>query len=88
MGLSGMFITMLNSMANFGRLDSLHIYLTGIWGWHVSAIIGLSLESVLIIFFPKMISFLHKGTVDIPGITSLSEENKNDLNENLGPFDT
>ncbi len=55
MGLSGMFITMLNSGANFGRLDSIQIYLTGIWGWHTSAIIGLVMQAILIVLFPKMI---------------------------------
>ena len=53
MGLSGMFITMLNSGANFGSLGAIHLYLTGIWGWHISAILGLALQAVLIILFPK-----------------------------------
>ena len=55
MGLSGMFIMMLNSGANFGSLGAIHLYLTGIWGWHISAILGLALQAVLIILFPKFI---------------------------------
>jgi hypothetical protein len=53
MGLSGMFITMMNSSANFGRNSSLHILLTGVWGWKVSAIIGLFLQAIIIGFFPR-----------------------------------
>ena len=86
MGLSGMVITMLNSMANFGRFNSLHLYLTGIWGWNTSAIIGLSLEVVFICFLPKTISFIHKGTVEIPGLNTMQIEQNNDLHENLDPF--
>ena len=66
-----MFITMLNSSANFGRFDSLDIYLTGVWGWRISAIIGLALQALLIGLFPKMQKWISKGTVQVPGLTDV-----------------
>jgi hypothetical protein len=65
MGLSGMFITMMNSSGNFGRNSSLHILLTGVWGWKVSAIVGLVLQAVIIVYFPRFYKFIQEGITEI-----------------------
>ena len=93
-----MFITMLNSGANFGRIKALDIYLTGIWGWNISAIIGLSLQAVILVFIPKMYSYIQKGSVDLgelnepsngPG-SDIPEEKKStpmlEMNVNIAPY--
>ena len=64
-----MFITMLYSGMNFGRNKTLDIYLTGLWGWKVSAIAGLSIQAVLLIFIPKMYAYLQKGNTDLGELT-------------------
>ena len=60
-----MFITMLNSGANFGRLDALHIYLTGLWGWDTVAFIGLVLQGGIITCFPSIFEYVNEGEVEI-----------------------
>lgn len=52
MGLSGMFITMLNSGANFGQLKAPSLALIGIWGWKACSIGGLILEIGILIVYP------------------------------------
>lgn len=64
-----MFITMLNSAANFGRVKALDIYLTGVWGWRISAIIGLSLQVFLLMIIPKLYSYLQRGSTDLGELT-------------------
>ena len=65
-----MFITMLNSAANFGRFDSLYVYLTGLWGWHTIAIIGLVMQAGTIFMFPKMQKWISEGTLDVGDLTA------------------
>ena len=69
-----MFITMLNSGANFGRVKALDIYLTGLWGWRISATIGLSLQVFLFILIPKLYSYLQKGSTDLGELTDATTE--------------
>lgn len=77
MSLSAIFITMLESGVNFGRLDAFHVLLAGYWGWKTCAIIGLALEAILIAFLPKMFSFAQKGTTTVEGIMEPTDEKAN-----------
>ena len=55
---------MLYSAVNVGKFKAFDVYLSGLWGWRISAIIGLVLQGILIFLFPKMFSFVEKGTVN------------------------
>jgi uncharacterized protein YebE (UPF0316 family) len=68
MGLTTMFISMLNCAVAFGRFDSLDILLTSAWGWHTSAVVGLAIQAFIIIIFPIYWKFLEKGTVELEGM--------------------
>lgn len=65
LGISGMLITMMNCGSNFGKMNFLHILLTAVWGWEVSAILGLSLQAILAAMLPRYFRFLEKGTIEI-----------------------
>ena len=58
MGLSAMFITMLNSASNFGKLNFIHIYLTGFWGWRVSAFLGLIIQFFILLSLRKTYAYV------------------------------
>lgn len=63
MGLSAMFITMMNCASAFGKFNSLHVLLTSSWGWDTSAIVGLAVQAFIIVLFPAYFNFMDKGTV-------------------------
>jgi len=50
--LTGMFITFLNSMANFGTLTTLHTKLLGVYGWKLLSAIGLGYQVIMVLILP------------------------------------
>ena len=78
-GVSGMFITMLNSGANFGRLDALHIYLTGLWGWDRVALMGLVLQGGIIMCFPSIFRYVNDGEVEMQSEAKEQEMKEYDM---------
>ena len=66
MGVSGMFITMLNSGSNFGQLKAPALALIDVWGWRICSIIGLTLQVFLIIGFPKFFNLANSSPYGLP----------------------
>jgi hypothetical protein len=86
MGLSAMFITMLNCAQTTGKFNSPHILLTSAWGgWRTSAIVGLCIQAVIIVLFPRYFKFMEKGTVELEGMVETQENytEKESLNRTI-----
>ncbi len=64
--LSGMFITVLGSYFNFGRLTFLHTYLCGQYGWKQLSYIGLALQIVIVGMTPKLFAWMERGDLALP----------------------
>jgi hypothetical protein len=56
--LSGMYVTLLGSFYNFGRLTSLHTELCGLFGWKLMSAFGMVLQMVLLIFLKPMFRWM------------------------------
>jgi hypothetical protein len=56
--LSGMFITVLGSYFNFGRLTFIHTYLSGRYDWKSLSLIGLVLQVLIVVATPRMFRWL------------------------------
>ena len=56
--LSGMFITVLGSFLNFGKLTFVHTYLDGQLGWKLLSFVGIGLELVIVGFTPVVFRWL------------------------------
>lgn len=64
--LSGMFITVLGSYFNFGRLTFLHTYLSGRCDWITLSLLGLALQVVIVAGTPKMFAWMQEGDLTLP----------------------
>ena len=56
--LSGMFITVLGSYFNFGRLTFIHTYLCGLLGWRVLSFVGIGVQLLTVAFTPLLFRWL------------------------------
>ncbi len=56
--LSGMYITLLGSFYNFGRLVSIHTELCGLFGWKLMSAVGMVLQLTLLIFLKRMFEWM------------------------------
>lgn len=56
--LSGMFITVLGSSLNFGKLTFVHTFLAGLLGWKLLSFVGIGLELVVVGFTPLIFKWL------------------------------
>lgn len=56
--LSGMFITVLGSYFNFGRLTFIHTYLCGLFGWQVLSFIGIGFQLLIVGSTPLLFRWL------------------------------
>lgn len=63
--LSGMFITVLASLSNFGRLKTVNTKIIGVFGWRVCAFVGLVVQFVFVFAMPRMLKWIEDGSVDI-----------------------
>lgn len=63
--LSGMFITVLGSYFNFGRLNFIHTYLCGLFGWKLLSFVGIGLQLMFVGFTPVIFRWLYRGNVDL-----------------------
>ena len=66
MGVSAMFITMLNSGYNFGNNRTLALLAIDKWGWKASAAAGLLFQLTLIIFLPKIYQAANEAELGLP----------------------
>lgn len=64
--LSGMYITLLGSFYNFGRLTSIHTELCGWFGWRFASSVGMVLQMALLIGLRRMFSWMEAGEVKVP----------------------
>lgn len=65
-GLSGMYITLLGSFFNFGRLTAVQTELCGIFGWKQMSLVGLGLQVVILVCSKKMFDWVERGECSIP----------------------
>jgi hypothetical protein len=63
---SGMFVTVLGSYFNFGRLTFVHTELCGQFGWQFLSFLGLGLEVIILIATPKLFDWLEDGDLTLP----------------------
>jgi hypothetical protein len=64
--LSGMFITVLGSYFNFGRLTFLHTYLCGKYGWETLSFVGLAIQMLIVLATPRLFRWLKEGNLTLP----------------------
>lgn len=64
--LSGMFITVLGSYFNFGRLTFLHTYLCGRYDWKTLSLIGVGLQVFIVLLTPRLFRWLDEGDLTLP----------------------
>lgn len=64
LGLSGLYITLLNSSANFGGLKTLHLKLIGYFGWKNVSWFGLLLQFFVICMFSRIFNYVMKGKIN------------------------
>lgn len=68
--LSGMFITVLASLNNFGRLKTVNTKIIGVFGWRCCAFIGLAFQIALVCCMPRMLKWIENGSLDV-GLNSI-----------------
>lgn len=64
--LSGMFITVLGSYVNFGRLTFMHTYLCGRYDWKPLSYIGLGIQAIIIAAMPFIFRWIEAGDLTLP----------------------
>ena len=66
MGVSGMFITMLNSGANFGQLKAPALALISKWNWRGCSIMGLAIQVAIILLLQKGYNLANSAPLGLP----------------------
>jgi hypothetical protein len=64
--LSGMYITVLGSYANFGRLTFIHTELCGKYDWKTLSLMGLMLQGIIVAFTPRLFRWYETGDLSLP----------------------
>ena len=64
--LSGMYITVLGSYANFGRLTFIHTELCGKYDWKTLSLMGLILQGIIVAFTPRLFRWYETGDLSLP----------------------
>lgn len=64
-GLSGMFITIMYSLNNFGTLKAINTKIISVFGWVECSSVGLVVQILIILGLGKMYSWIEEGVVTI-----------------------
>ena len=64
--LSGMFITLNASFANFGSLTTVHTWISEKIGWQLASYIGSGIQLLLTVFYFKFFDWMEEGDVHVP----------------------
>lgn len=56
-----MYLTMLASMSNFGKLKALHTYFLSLFGWRFCTFVGLIIQFLIVIFIKDIYIWTSKG---------------------------
>jgi hypothetical protein len=61
-----MYITVLGSYANFGRLTFIYTELCGKYDWKTLSLMGLILQGIIVAFTPRLFRWYETGDLSLP----------------------
>jgi hypothetical protein len=64
--LTGMFITFMASFSNLGVQTSIHTWICGKFGWKLCALIGLGLQTLILLFMSRFYHWVQEGNSHVP----------------------
>lgn len=64
--LTGMYITVMVSCNNFGKLTSIHTEISGKLGWKFCSAVGLLLQLIIVFLLPRFYKWVEDGDSHVP----------------------
>lgn len=69
-----MFITLTASFANFGKLTTIHTFLSSRFGWKLCSLAGFGIQLIITMFIFKFYDYIAAGSSHVPAEIEEEEE--------------